>query len=86
MKTIFAERPHAIIRKIDTSKAVAMEGVLMVLTSKDVPCNEYGLMKKDQPVLCGPDSGITYADHVRFPGDQVALVIAENEENRQSGC
>ncbi|NPV40690.1 MAG: xanthine dehydrogenase family protein [Anaerolineae bacterium] len=78
MKTIFAERPHAIVKSIDAGKAQALEGVLMVLTSKDVPCNEYGLMKFDQPVLCGPDSGIPYADHVRFPGDQVALIIAEN--------
>jgi CO/xanthine dehydrogenase Mo-binding subunit len=78
MKTIFAERPHAIVKSIDAGKAQALEGVLMVLTSKDVPCNEYGLMKFDQPVLCGPDSGIPYADHVRFPGDQGALSLAEN--------
>ena len=80
MKTVFAERPHSIIRRIDTSKAEAVDGVLMVLTSKDVPCNEYGLMKFDQPVLCGPDSGIPFADHVRFAGDQVVLIVAENEE------
>ena len=79
MQVVFAEKAHAIVRKIDTSKAEALDGVLMVLTSKDVPCNEYGLQKADQPVLCGPDSGIAYADRVRFIGDQVALVIAENE-------
>ena len=33
----------------------------------------------DQPVLCGPGSSKPYADHVRFVGDQVALVIAEDE-------
>jgi len=80
MQTVFAEKAHAIVKIIDTSQAEALAGVLMVLTSKDVPCNEYGLMKQDQPVLCGPDSGIPYADRVRFVGDQVALVIAESEE------
>ena len=80
MKVVFAERAHAIVKSIDISKAEAVEGVLMILTAKDVPCNEYGLMKADQPVLCGPGSDIPYADRVRFIGDQVALVIAESEE------
>lgn len=80
LKVLFAERPHAIIKSIDTSAAEAVNGVLMVLTAKDVPCNEYGLIKKDQPVLCGPGSSAPFADRVRFVGDQVALVIAENED------
>ncbi len=33
----------------------------------------------DQPVLCGPGSEKPYADHVRFIGDQVAIVIAESD-------
>jgi CO/xanthine dehydrogenase Mo-binding subunit len=33
----------------------------------------------DQPVLCGPGSTKPYADHVRWIGDQVALVVAETE-------
>jgi CO/xanthine dehydrogenase Mo-binding subunit len=80
MKILFAQRPHAIIRRIDTSKAEALEGVIAVFTAKDVPNNEYGLIMPDQPVLCGPGSNKPYADRVRFIGDQVALVIAETEE------
>ena len=79
MKALFARRPHAKVLQVDTTKAETVEGVVMVLTSKDVPVNEYGLGIKDQPVLCGPGSGITGADIVRFEGDQVALVIAETE-------
>jgi CO/xanthine dehydrogenase Mo-binding subunit len=79
MKILFAHRPHAIVRSIDTSRAEAMEGVVAVFTAKDVPVNEYGLGVPDQPVLCGPGSGKEYADRVRFVGDQVALVIAESE-------
>ena len=80
MKILFARRPHAIVKKIDTSQAEAVEGVIAVFTAKDVPVNEYGLQIADQPVLCGPGSDIPYADRVRFVGDQVALVVAENAQ------
>lgn len=80
MKILFARYPHAIIHKIDTSKAEALDGVLAVLTAKDVPNNEYGLNTPDQPVLCGPASNKPFGNRVRCTGDQVALVIAENEE------
>jgi len=80
MKILFANRPHAIIKGIDTRQAEDLEGVVAVLTAKDVPVNEYGLIIPDQPVLCGPGSGIPYADRVRFVGDQVAVVVAETEE------
>lgn len=79
MKILFADRPHAIITRIDTEKAEALEGVLGVFTARDVPVNEYGLIMPDQPVLCGPGSSKPYADRVRFVGDQVALVVAETE-------
>ncbi len=86
MKILFAERPHAIIKSIDTSKAEALEGVVLVLTSTDVPVNEYGLQIPDQPVLCGPGSGKPFADRVRFVGDQVAAVIAETEQIAAAAC
>lgn len=79
MKILFANRPHAIIRRIDTTRAEALEGVLAVFTAKDVPVNEYGLIVPDQPVLCGPGSSKPFADRVRFIGDQVALIVAESE-------
>jgi CO/xanthine dehydrogenase Mo-binding subunit len=80
MKILFANRPHALIRSIDTTKAEALPGVLAIFTARDVPVNEYGLIMPDQPVLCGPGSSKPFADRVRFIGDQVALVIAETEE------
>ena len=80
MKVLFSKRIHAIIKKVDTSKAEALEGVIAIYTAKDVPVNEYGLIFPDQPVLCGPGSSKPYADHVRCLGDQVAIIVAENEE------
>ncbi|MEW6286534.1 MAG: xanthine dehydrogenase family protein molybdopterin-binding subunit [Chloroflexota bacterium] len=79
MKVLFAGRPHARIKSIDTRKAEAAPGVVAVFTAKDVPVNEYGLQWQDQPVLCGPGSSKPGADVVRFVGDQVAVVVAESE-------
>ncbi len=78
MKMLMSHRPHAIVKRVDTSKAEAFPGVLTVLTSQDVPCNEFGYYSYDQPVLCGP-SRKPYADRVRFVGDRVAAVVAETE-------
>ena len=79
MKILFADRPHAIVQRIDTQKAEAVDGVLAIFTARDVPVNEYGLIMPDQPVLCGPGSNKPFADRVRFIGDQIALVVAESE-------
>lgn len=86
LKTVFAERPHAIVRSIDASECLELEGVVDVLTAKNVPNNHYGLMVADQPVLCGPGSNHSTGDRVRFIGDQVALIIAENEEIAQKAA
>jgi CO/xanthine dehydrogenase Mo-binding subunit len=85
MKILFANRPHAIVRQIDVSKAEALPGVIAVFTAKDVPVNEYGLGVFDQPVLCGPGSAKPFTDRVRFVGDQVALVVAEDERIAMQG-
>ena len=76
--TVFARRPHARIRSIDTVAAEAVPGVVAVLTAADVPHNRYGLIESDQPVLCG--------DVVRHYGDRVALVVAESEGAAKRGA
>ncbi|MDR3574940.1 MAG: molybdopterin-dependent oxidoreductase [Anaerolineaceae bacterium] len=80
MKVLFSNKVHAIIRKVDLTKAEALEGVIAIFTTQDVPVNEYGLIYPDQPVLCGPGSSKPYADHVRCLGDQIAIIVAEDEE------
>jgi CO/xanthine dehydrogenase Mo-binding subunit len=71
LKVVFAGRPHARILRVDTSAALALPGVVAVLTAQDVPFNAFGLIEHDQPVLCG--------DKVRFVGDKVAVVVAEHK-------
>lgn len=83
MKILFANRPHALVKQIDSRRAEALQGVAAVFSAKDVPVNEYGLIMPDQPVLCGPGSSKPYANRVRFIGDQVAVVVAESEKIAQ---
>lgn len=79
MKLRFSDRPHARILAVDTSAAEAIPGVVGIFTSKDVACNEYGLVTKDQPVLCGPGGSKPGTDVVRGYMDMVAVVVAETE-------
>jgi xanthine dehydrogenase molybdenum-binding subunit len=72
-RTLRANRPHARIRSIDTSRAKALAGVRAVLTHADVPGrNLHGLVTIDWPVLC--------SDKVRYAGDAVAIVAADSAE------
>ena len=75
-KILRSPHPHALIKKIDASKALALEGVVTVLTADDVPGrNGFGAILPDQPVIC--------KEKVRFIGDGVALVAAETEKIAQ---
>jgi len=85
IKMLLARRPHAIVKRVDSAKARAVPGVLLVLTSMDVPANEFGYYANDQPVLCGPCAK-PYADRVRYVGDRVAAVVAETEEIAKHAC
>jgi len=81
MKLRFSDRAHARVTAIDTRAAESVPGVVRIFTAPDVPHNEYGLVTKDQPVLCGPGSNsqIVGADVVRCYMDCVAVVVAETE-------
>ncbi|SEF75978.1 xanthine dehydrogenase, molybdenum binding subunit apoprotein [Saccharopolyspora kobensis] len=65
--------PHAAarIRSVDVRKALALDGVHAVLTHEDVPgAKTYGMKVADQPVLA--------VDEVRYQGEPVALVAADD--------
>ena len=79
MRVKFSERAHARVVHVDASKAEALPGVARVFTSLDVPVNEYGLVIKDQPVLCGPGGAKAGTDVVRCYMDMVATVVAETD-------
>jgi CO/xanthine dehydrogenase Mo-binding subunit len=85
-KILFSERAHARIKAIDTSAAAAYPGVIAIFTAADIPCNEYGLIRFDQPVLCGPGSSKPGADIVRTTMDNLAVVVAESEAAAAAAC
>jgi 4-hydroxybenzoyl-CoA reductase subunit alpha len=71
-KILHSPHPHAWVRRIDTSRAEALEGVVAVATGKDAP-TPYGIL----PV--GHDEHALVTDKVRYVGDNVACVAAVDE-------
>jgi len=63
--------PHALIKKLDASKALAHPGVKAVVTGEDTP-GFIGLYLQDRHIFC--------TDRVRYVGDPVAGVVAVSED------
>jgi putative selenate reductase molybdopterin-binding subunit len=78
-KVLRSPLPHARIKKIDASKARALEGVAAVLTHKDVPRVVYSSAGQSDPIP-GPLDMFSLDEKVRYVGDRVAFVAAESEE------
>lgn len=73
LRTFRSRKAHARLLEVNTGKAKSIPGVAGVLTAADVPGkNLFGLIHKDQPVLAH--------DKVRFMGEAIALVAAEDEK------
>ena len=71
---IRSKYPRARVVDIDASAALAMPGVLAVLTAGDVPNNKVGHIQQDWDVM------IAKGDITRSVGDAICLVIAEAED------
>ena len=71
-KILHSPFPHARIKRIDASKALALDGVVTVVVGTDAP-NKYGIL----PV--GHDETALAVEKVRYVGDNVACVVAETE-------
>jgi 4-hydroxybenzoyl-CoA reductase subunit alpha len=71
-KILHSPYPHARIKKIDTSRAERLNGVVAVAVGTDAP-NPYGIL----PV--GHDEHALALDKVRYVGDNVACVAAVSE-------
>ncbi|HOC19884.1 MAG TPA: molybdopterin-dependent oxidoreductase [Anaerolineae bacterium] len=70
-KIVHSPIAHALIKKIDVSKALALPGVKAVVTGQDNP-TRLGLYLKDRFIFA--------YDRVRYVGESVAGVIAVSEE------
>ncbi|MDR7520548.1 MAG: xanthine dehydrogenase family protein molybdopterin-binding subunit, partial [Armatimonadota bacterium] len=63
---------HARIRAIDPSPALAVPGVVVAISGRDLPNRRFGGLVKDETVLA--------ADVVRYVGQPVAAVAATTAE------
>ena len=75
-KILHSPHPHARIKRIDSTRAEKLEGVIAVITGKDAP-NPYGIL----PV--GHDEHALALDKVRYVGDNVACVAAIDESTAE---
>jgi len=72
-KLVRSNRPHAMIRSVDTHKALTLPGVVTILSYSDIPGkNSFGIIKKDQQLLA--------SDRVRYIGEPILIIIAQNEK------
>jgi 4-hydroxybenzoyl-CoA reductase subunit alpha len=71
-KILHSPYPHARIKRVDTSRAEKLDGVVAIATGRDAP-NTYGIL----PV--GHDEFALALDKVRYVGDNVACVAAIDE-------
>ena len=72
-KILRSPEPHAIIKKIDATRALELPGVKAVITGRDLPI-PYGILpvSQDEHALC--------VERVRMIGDPVAAVAAVDED------
>jgi len=77
-KVLHSPHAHALIKRIDASKARALPGVAAVLTWQDLPRVVYSTAGQSDPIP-GPLDTFSLDKKVRFVGDRVAFVAAEDE-------
>lgn len=83
---------HARILKVDSSRALALPGVVAVFDREhtdgvdvDISTSEYGEERHDE-VLRVRDQGIIATDKARFDGDLIAVVVAEDRATAERGA
>jgi len=71
-----ANTPHAILRKLDISKAIAAPGVVAILTAKDIPGkHKHGIVITDWPSM------IAVGEEINYIGDALAIIAADTQES-----
>lgn len=84
---VLLESPHAhaFIKKIDTSKALAMPGVVTILTHENSPQQTYTTAGQGYPEP-SPYDQLMFSRKVRYVGDRVAAVLARTREQAEAAA
>ncbi len=88
-RLVRSQFPSARLVRRDATLARAVPGVVDVLFGEDVPHNEIRVDVPGQRVVVGALKAtmlVLAVDRVRFHGEPIALVIAENEDALAQGC
>ncbi|MEU0625147.1 molybdopterin-dependent oxidoreductase [Streptomyces rubiginosohelvolus] len=85
MKLLRSPHPHARIVSVDTSAALRVPGVHLVLTHHDAPERLYSTARHEHPTE-DPDDTRLLDDTVRYIGQRVAAVVADSEGAAEEGC
>jgi aldehyde oxidoreductase len=68
---VWSPAAAGVLRGINSDKARGIPGVIRIITAADIPGkNALGRLRADRPLLA--------EDHIRFSGDPIALVLADN--------
>ena len=77
-KLVMSTIAHGIIKRIDTSKAEALEGVVKVFTHENSPSVLYNSHKWFVGLEVKKDERL-FSKHVKFVGDRIAAVVAKDK-------
>ena len=79
VKILRSPHANAIVEEINTAIAKKVPGVVDIFTWQDVPTNRFAIAGQTYPEP-SPYDRLILDRHVRFAGDAVALIAAEDEK------
>ena len=82
VKLLRSPHPNALVEKIDTTVAKKVPGVVDIYTWEDVPTHRFAIAGQTYPEP-SPYDRLIIDRHVRFVGDVVAIIAAEDEKAAQ---
>jgi putative selenate reductase molybdopterin-binding subunit len=85
IKLARSPHPHARIRSIDKTAALAVPGVQAVLTHEDAPKIPFSTARHEVRSIDADDT-MVLDNVVRFIGQRVAAVVADSEGAAEEGC
>jgi xanthine dehydrogenase molybdenum-binding subunit len=85
-KLILSTIPHGIVKRIDTSRAEALPGVVKVFSHLNAPMEGFSRAR----IHPGQDMSFydetLFSEHVRFVGDRVAAVVATSKATAEAAA
>jgi putative selenate reductase molybdopterin-binding subunit len=85
VKLVRSPHPHARIKSIDKNAALAVGGVIAVLTHEDSPDRLFSTARHEKTWM-DPDDTRVLDTVMRFVGQKVAAIVADTEAAAEEGC